>query len=151
MVGHLLYLQVHFCLSSHNNDYRHLYRYKILFYLSLFCLLQLAFVSRHKSFYFDPDFITEVRWSIDSVQWVEDPLLMPDLDSNHFSSARAQQIIAKYGDSILYYDPALCRRWYYVRLDIPAGGTVELTVRYSIENHMSTCKSFGKDVTDKNG
>lgn len=84
---------------------------------------------------FDPDFITEVRWSIDSVQWVEDPLLTPDLDSNHFSPARTQQIIAKYGDSILYYDPALCRRWYYVRLDIPAGSTVELTVRYSIANH----------------
>lgn len=83
----------------------------------------------------DTDFITEVRWHIDSGLWTRDPLLAPDDGPRHYSAARAQQIIAKYGDSILYYDPALCRRWYYVRLDIPAGGTVELTVRYSIENH----------------
>ena len=83
----------------------------------------------------DSDFITEVRWHIDSGLWTRDPLLAPDDGPRHYSAARAQQIIAKYGDSILYYDPALCRRWYYVRLDIPAGSTVELTVRYSIANH----------------
>ena len=83
----------------------------------------------------DTDFITEVRWEIDSGRWVEDPLLAPDLDVNHYSAARTQQIIAKYGDSILFYDPALRRRWYYVRLDIPAGKVVELKVCYRIENN----------------
>ena len=83
----------------------------------------------------DTDFITEMRWGIDSGRWVEDPLLAPDIDAYHYSAARTQQIIAKYGDSILYYDPALCRRWYYVRLDISAGEVVELKVRYRIENN----------------
>lgn len=84
----------------------------------------------------DPDFITEVRWEIDSGHWTKDPLLAPDLDTDHYSAARTQQIIAKYGDSILYYDPALCRRWYYVHLDIAAGQVVELKVRYRIENNI---------------
>ena len=83
----------------------------------------------------DTDFITEVRWEIDSGRWVTDPLLAPDSGEYHYSAARTRKIIAKYGDNILYYDPATCRRWYYVRFDIPSGQVVELMVRYRIENN----------------
>ena len=85
----------------------------------------------------DPDFITEVMWHIDSTLPNSDPLLTPDSGEWHYSAARTKRIIAKYGDSIIYYDPAICRRWYYVHLDIPAGRVVELQVRYRIETNHS--------------
>lgn len=92
----------------------------------------------------DTDFITEV---LETGQWVKDPLLAPDLEANHYSEARTREIVDKYGDSILYYAPALRRCWYYVRLDIPARRTVELVVRYSIETNVEESLYFNTAET----
>lgn len=67
----------------------------------------------------------------------DDPLLKPDSADWFYSAERTRQLVAKYGDSILSETDALCRRWYYTELDIPAGETVELVVRYSVENGTS--------------
>lgn len=67
----------------------------------------------------------------------DDTLLKPDVDEWNYSAERTRQLVEKYGDSILLYTDALCRRWYYTELDIPAGETVELVVRYSVENTTS--------------
>ena len=67
----------------------------------------------------------------------DDPLLKPDSADWFYSAERTRQLVAKYGDSILSETDALCRRWYYTELDIPAGETVELVVRYSVENNTS--------------
>lgn len=67
----------------------------------------------------------------------DDPLLKPDSADWFYSAERTRQLVAKYGDSILSETDALCRRWYYTELDIPAGEIVELVVRYSVENNTS--------------
>lgn len=65
----------------------------------------------------------------------DDPLLKPDSTYELYTAKRTRQLVEKYGDSILVNSDALCRRWYYTELDIPAGQTVELVVRYSVENN----------------
>ena len=72
----------------------------------------------------------------------DDPLLKPDSADWLFSAERTRQLVAKYGDSILSETDALCRRWYYTELDIPAGEIVELVVKYCVEN--STSGDLGK-------
>ncbi|MBR1550641.1 MAG: hypothetical protein IJ634_08415 [Bacteroidales bacterium] len=67
----------------------------------------------------------------------EDPLLKWD-STDTYSAERTRQLVAKYGDSILYHHSAVCRRWYYVRLDIAPRQVVELSVRYRIENNTSS-------------
>ena len=81
---------------------------------------------------YEYEIIKEVMWDRDSPE--SDPLLTPDSTGDFYTAARERQIIDKYGDELLWYNQALNRRWYYVRLDIPAGKVVELKVRYRIEN-----------------
>ncbi|MBO7489856.1 MAG: hypothetical protein J6T88_06235 [Bacteroidales bacterium] len=71
---------------------------------------------------------------LEGIDW-EDPLVKPDSTYDLYTAERTRQLVAKYGDSILLNSDALCRRWYYTELDIEAGHTVELVVRYSIENN----------------
>lgn len=85
---------------------------------------------------YDYQIIKEIMWDRDSTLPESDPLFLPDSaeDNDFYTLAREQQIIAKYGDTVLWYNDAVNRRWYYVRLDLPAGQVVELKVRYRIEN-----------------
>ena len=83
--------------------------------------------------YIDYSYIIELEGFYDN----DDPLLKPDVDDWDYSAERTRQMVEKYGDSILLYTDALCRRWYYTELDIPAGETVELVVRYNVENTTS--------------
>ena len=83
--------------------------------------------------YLEYSYIIEMEGFYDN----DDPLLKPDVDGWDYSAERTRQLVEKYGDSILLYTDALCRRWYYTELDIPAGKTVELVVRYSVENTAS--------------
>lgn len=83
--------------------------------------------------YIDYSYIIELEGFYDK----EDSLLKPDVDDWDYSAERTRQLVEKYGDSILLYTDALCRRWYYTELDISAGETVELVVRYSVENTTS--------------
>ena len=65
-----------------------------------------------------------------------DPLIQPDSAEYHYSAKRTKQILDKYGaekDAFYVATPALNRRWYYVYLDITAGQTVELKVRYRLD------------------
>ena len=71
---------------------------------------------------------------LEGIDW-EDPLVEPDSTYDLYTAKRTRQLVAKYGDSILLKTDALCRRWYYTELDIEAGQTVELVVRYSVENN----------------
>ena len=83
---------------------------------------------------YEYEIIKEVMWNRDSTLPESDPLLTPDSTGYFYTAARERQIIDKYGDTLLWYNQALNRRWYYLRLDIPAGKVVELKVRYRIEN-----------------
>lgn len=83
--------------------------------------------------YIDEFLLMETGEDID----YEDPLLRPDSADGNYSAERTRQILAKFGDKgsgFVVHTPALCRRWYYVHLDLPAGKVVELKVYYRIEN-----------------
>ncbi|MBP5548842.1 MAG: hypothetical protein J6X58_08145 [Bacteroidales bacterium] len=67
----------------------------------------------------------------------DDPLVTPDSAYGLYTAKRTRQLVEKYGDRILVNSDALCRRWYYTELDIAAGQTVELVVRYCVENTTS--------------
>ena len=82
--------------------------------------------------YIDYSYIIELEGFYDN----DDPLLEPDVEGWEYSAERTRQLVEKDGDSILLYTDALCRRWYYAELDLPAGQTVELVVRYRIENNV---------------
>lgn len=66
----------------------------------------------------------------------DDPLLVCDSAEWYYSAKRTRQLVAKYGERVLFHTPALCRRWYYVELDLPAGKVTELVVRYRVENNV---------------
>ncbi len=87
--------------------------------------------------YADPTWILEIGF--DGVEYdFDDPLLQPDSADWNYSAKRTRQIVERFGEKILCHTKALCRRWYYAELDLPAGQTVELVVRYKVENNVTS-------------
>lgn len=59
--------------------------------------------------------------------------LEPD-SADGYSQKLIQKLYKQYGEGIYSYTHAISRRWYYTRLDIPAGQVVMLEVRYKVEH-----------------
>lgn len=51
-----------------------------------------------------------------------------------YSAAASKLLYEKYGEEIFIHTYAISRRWFYTRLDIPAGQVVMLEVHYKVEH-----------------
>ncbi len=102
----------------------------------------------------DPSLILE--FGIDGVEYdVDDPMLQPDSADWNYSAKRSRQLVERFGEKVLSYTAALCRRWYYAELDLPAGQTVELVVCYKVDNYVvsslyESYSVFGKGLWQGN-
>lgn len=59
--------------------------------------------------------------------------LEPD-SADGYSQKLIQKLYKEYGEDIYSYSHAVSRRWFYTRLDIPAGQVVMLEVHYKVEH-----------------
>jgi len=98
------------------------------------------------------DYVQNVTFSLDGRQlpWQcsKDTILKPaekilasdvriDLEpdsADGYSQKLIQKLYKQYGEEIYSYTHAISRRWFYTRLDIPAGQVVMLEVHYKVEH-----------------
>ena len=59
--------------------------------------------------------------------------LEPD-SADTYSHALIQKLYKEWGEELWFHTNPISRRWFYTRLDIPAGQTVMLEVRYTVEH-----------------
>ena len=59
--------------------------------------------------------------------------LEPD-SADTYSQALIQKLYKEWGEELWFHTNPVSRRWFYTRLDIPAGQTVMLEVRYTVEH-----------------
>jgi hypothetical protein len=98
------------------------------------------------------DYVTEVVFTLNGIQLpfqisadsllrAGKPLLTPEEEKKDKDSDLFETRLDDIGYALREYESDLLRRWYYTRLNIPAGQAVRLVVQYRVENRCSVSLS----------
>lgn len=80
--------------------------------------------------------------SADSVLHQGQPLLTPEEEAKDTTGELFESRLQSIDYAYYKYESDLMRRWYYTRLDIPAGKAVKLVVQYRIENRCNVGRAL---------